>query len=655
MRRVLLAIALGVLVSLGLAGAAEGRVLVAFIPTQPAPKMPLLFDLEQRNFAYGVTSPSIGSYSKRQMLLDMSAGTRIANSAYGKPLGRLDLEYGPRGGRMAGWFYDARRADKAPGDVFPGLFASTLERAGHRVAYAGVIGFEQTEAAVAANRAGNIESVSLGTIGTFAQRTLDLWRDSDVVVARFPPDAAGLEALDRIVAARRPDDLIYAMRAPPAGRVRLLPTGILGPGFRAKVLYSATTRRPGLVAATDMAPTVLDHLGVKEPKQMEGRVIEARPDGNAEDVRERMSRLDVVLGRRGSALRTFGAALLLLGAGLWAARRRAGLRAAARIAFLAVLWVPGAALVTAALAPSRLVEMLALSLGSIALGALTDRLVPWPIAPAVPAAIVFGAHAVDLARGSPWIGASLAGPNPKGGARFFGIGNELEAILSLEVLLGLGAALTLVKREYVPRMFALGCLIAAGVIGSGRLGADVGGVITLGAGAAGAVLASLGGRLTRRRLALAALVPVAAVLGLVALDLATSGGAHLTRTVVHGNGAGEILDIVQRRFKISFNGLKNIPVAIVCLAGVVGMVVALRRRDRLYAPLRDHPAFMAGVWGSFAATVVGALSNDSGPVIFALGSLGLLFATGYVWGRPPEPGGEQVSHAGGPSLARERT
>ena len=158
--------------------------------------MPLLFDLEQRNFAYGVTSPSIGSYSKRQMLLDMSAGTRIANSAYGHPIGRLDLEYGPRGARMKGWFYDNRRAVKAPGDVLPGLFASTLEHAGHHVAYVGVIGFEQTEAAVAADRLGYLQRVSLGTIGTFAQRTLDVWRTSDVVVARFPPDAPGLEALD---------------------------------------------------------------------------------------------------------------------------------------------------------------------------------------------------------------------------------------------------------------------------------------------------------------------------------------------------------------------------------------------------------------------------------------------------------------------------
>src|SRR4051812_37451818 len=505
MRRVMLAMALGVLVAFAVAPAAAAkRAMVAFIPTQPAPKMPLLFDLEQRNFAYGVTSPSIGSYSKRQMLLDMSAGTRIANSAYGHPIGRLDLEYGPGGGRMKGWFYDNKRAVDAPGEVLPGLFASTLERAGHRVAYAGVIGFEQTEAVVAADRLGNLQRVSLGTIGTFAQRTLDLWRTSDVVVARFPPDDAGLEALDRIVAARQPGDLIYAVRAPPPGRARLLPSGMLGPGFRAKVLYTDTTRRTGLVAATDMAPTLLHYLAVHIPKQMEGRIITVRRDGNAEQVRERMARLDVVLGRRGPALRTFGAALVLMGIALWAARRREGVRIAARLAFLAVLWLPGVALLTAAIAPSRIGEVLALALGSIALAAITDRVLPWPLAPALPAAVVFGAHAIDLARGSPLIGASIAGPNPKGGSRFFGIGNELEIILSLEVLVGLGAALTRIPPRYHARMFGLGCLIAAVIIGSGRLGADVGGVITLGAGAAGAVLAALGGRLTRKRLLLAA-------------------------------------------------------------------------------------------------------------------------------------------------------
>src|SRR5205814_8260665 len=170
---------------------------------------------------------------------------------------------------------------------------------------------------------------------------------------------------------------------------------------------------------------------------------------------EHMARLTVALGRRGSAIHDwFYIWLALLGV-MWFARRREGVRTAARIAFLGALWLPGVALVTATLEPSRYGEILILAVGSFVLAAFTDRLVPWPVAPAVPAALVLGAHFVDLARGSRLIGASLAGPNPVGGARFFGIGNELEAILAMELFLGLGAALTLVPRRWVPWAFGI--------------------------------------------------------------------------------------------------------------------------------------------------------------------------------------------------------
>ncbi|MFL5909542.1 MAG: hypothetical protein ACJ768_03085 [Gaiellaceae bacterium] len=616
------------------AGAARGRVLIAFIPQKPEPKMPLLFDLAERDFAYGVTSPTLGGYTKRQMLLDMSQGTRIANNAYPRSLGRLDLVMLDGSGRLSGWAYNAERAKDAPGDVVPGLLAQTLENAGLHVGYVGVVGFEQTEATVAANRIGRVPEISLGTMGTFAHRALALWARTNVLVARFPPDEAGLEALDKVVAGGRPADLIYAVRAPPAGRQRLLPTGMLGPGFRRKVLTSPTTRRIGLIAATDVPTTVLDHFGLKTPRQMEGRVIKANADGSPEAVREHIGRLNVVLGRRGSAIHDwFYVWLAILGL-MWFARRRSGVRTAVRIAFLGVMWLPGMALLTAQLEPSRTSELLVLSLGSFAAAAATDRLLPWPVAPALPAALVLGAHFVDLARGSPLIGASLAGPNPVGGARFFGIGNELEAILAMELFLGLGAALTLAPRRWVPWGFAIAALIAAAVEGSGRLGADVGAVITLGAGAGGAVIASLGGRPSRRAVLIACAVPLLGILGLIGLDVVTSGGAHLTRTVLHNNGVGDLLDIVKRREIISVTGLKRISTLLTVLLGVALMVFAIRRRDEVFEPLREYPAFMAGIWGAFFATVLGALGNDSGPLIFEVGFLMLLMATGYARSRP---------------------
>jgi hypothetical protein len=657
MRRVASVAALTLAALLLLAPAASAqRALVAFIPSQPAPKVPLLFDLEQRDFSYGLASPSIGGYVPRQMVLDMSQGTRIANNAYTKPLGRLDLVQDGGEARIEGWFYDDERADDAPGDVRPGLFAQALGDAGRSVAYSGVLGFEQLEAVVAADRAGKIPRVSIGTAGTFADRTEALLRENDVVVARFPPDEAGLEALDQIVDGLSEDDLVFAIRAPPGGATVLLPVGLLGPGFRGDVLYSPTTRRLGLIAVTDMAPTVLDHLGIPIPGDMEGRVIETRDDGSAEAVRERLARLDVIRDRRPAALEMWGLSFVALLLVSWLVRRRDGVRWTLRVGLLGALWLPGVALATAAITPTRTAEVLALAFGSLALGALTDRFFPWPIAPAVPAAIVLGAHAIDLARGSPWLGASLVGSNPKGGARFFGLGNEAEIILSMETLIGLGAALELVRRErLVPWLFVLGCVVSAAIMGSGRLGADVGAVITLGAGAAAAALASLSGRPSRRAIALALLAPVIGVLGLIGLDLATGGDAHLINTVVRGEGgAGGFLDIVQRRTTISVRGLQDNTVLVICIVGAICLVWGVWRRRRLLAPLREHRSFAAGLWGGLAATVVGALGNDSGPVIFAGGFLVLALAVGYVWGgsRVAGRGSREVASRPAPIEAR---
>jgi hypothetical protein len=626
--------AIGVLCALPAVALGAPRALIAFVPTEPAPKSPLLFDLAERDFSYGMASPSIGAYSKRQMLLDMSQGSRIANSAYPEKLKRLDLRLDPDGGGQVKGFRRARsRADDAPGEVIPGLLADTLRGRGRSAAYVGVVGFPQTEAVVAADRKGRVERISLGTIGTFANRALRAWEQHDLVVARFPDDEAGLAALDRVAAERQPD-LILVVRAPPAGRGRLLPAGMLGPGAEQQVIYSPTTRRVGLVAVTDFATTALEHLGLPVPDEMDGREIDPRPDGDPEEVRLRMARLDVVLSRRGHALNWFVIGCLVLPAVLWFRRRREGLDEGLRTVFLAAMWMPGVALVTAYFQPTRLAETILLAGGSIALGHATDRLVRWPLAPAVPGLAVFGAHAIDLARGSPLIGASLAGPNPKGGARFFGIGNELEILLSLEVLFGLGALLTLTAGRRVPWGFAIGCLVAAVTIGAGRLGADVGGVITLGAGAAGAVLASLPGGPSRRAIFLAALAPPVALAGLIAIDVLTGGGAHLTRTVLEGEGAGGLLEIVKRRLLISANGLDTVLMAGLVLIGIIAMVWGVRRRADLLSPLRAHPAFVAGLWGALSATVIGALSNDSGPVIFIAGFFGLLLALGYGRGAP---------------------
>jgi hypothetical protein len=66
------------------------------------------------------------------------------------------------------------------------------------------------------------------------------------------------------------------------------------------------------------------------------------------------------------------------------------------------------------------------------------------------------------------------------------------------------------------------------------------------------------------------------------------------------------------------------------------LVVVALRRHALLAPLQgEHEqAFAAGIIGVFFATVVGALANDSGPLIVMVGAASLLLASAYAQAAP---------------------
>jgi hypothetical protein len=636
----LCAVGLAPLFGLGAApAAARPQAVIAFLPPGPGEQRPLLEELAARGMAIGMTSPTVGGFKKRQMGLDMSQGTRIPTRLYSGPIGALV----PRGERLAGWPLAVKRADDAPGDLVPGLLGATIQAAGGRVGYSVRAPGFSIAPIVASNRAGEVSPLHPGdTLG----------------VVELAPGAVGLGQLDELLRGRGRDDVVYVVRAPYGDKLRLLPSGIAAPGIRGQ-MRSATTRRTGLIAATDVAPTVLKALGIAIPDDMQGEPIEGRGARDAVAVKDMADRLAVVTSRRGETLQCLVIAWLLLLAALQLARGERGVRMAVRVGLLAVMWIPGPALLTAALEPTRFTEALIVGVGAVALGALTDVLVRWPAAPAVPVAVVFVAHALDLARGSVLIGASMAGPNPAGGARFFGIGNELETILSVSVLIGTGAALAALRSiraaggadargaatarggagrlgdadsRRAPIAFAVVAFIAAVVMGAGRLGADVGAVITLGAGGAAAVVASLPGGPSRRAVAIAIGVPVAAVVLLAAIDLVTGGGAHLTRSVLNANGSGDLLDVVQRRFAGSFSSLKRPGWAVAFVLAVTTVAWLAARRNRLLEGVPRE--FAAGLIGAWFAVVIGTLSNDSGPLILDIGAIFLLLGTGYARCRP---------------------
>lgn len=640
MRRLARAAALAgaALAVLPAAASARPSVLLLFVPDAPIAAQqgpgpdPLLRDLAARpGLAFGLMGATQGAYTPEQALLDITQGTRVSPTAYDPhdPT-HLSLRPAGQGGDIAGWSAERKRAGSAPGHLLPGRLAGRIPRG---AAYAGVAHATNLEAVAAADSAGHVSHVSLGPPGTLVARTRRLLAERTLVVASLPSAAP---YLGQLLQARLPHELVIVTTTPPqASQLQLLPVALAGAGTDGRGLTSDTTRRDGLVTGIDVAPTVLDHLGIHVPSQIRGERLRTADRRSPHQLEQLRLRFRHVAPRR---IRTLGALIafwgLLAGAALLVARRR-GLGWAGRVGALAFMWVPSVILVPAALDPSRaLVETGMVVAGAFALGALTDRLVAWPRAPLVPAAVCLVAYTIDLGFGSDLINVSLLGPNPRAGARFFGIGNELEPALPFLLFLGLAAAMTgggrTTRRAVV---FGIGGLAVGLIVGSGYLGADVGGVITASVGAAVAVILMLPGHVSRKRVALALVsVPVLAVGALALLDLATGADSHFSRNFLHsGGGSSDVWETFTRRYDYAWHALRRGKMPIVTVLALGGVILAFVRRDRLFAPLPD-PAWRAALGAGVAAGIGGALTNDSGPLLFVVAAFMLGLAAAYIQG-----------------------
>ena len=118
---------------------------------------------------------------------------------------------------------------------------------------------------------------------------------------------------------------------------------------------------------------------------------------------------------------------------------------------------------------------------------------------------------------------------------------------------------------------------------------------------------------------------------LALLDLVTGGDAHFSRSVLEAGGLDEIADIAERRVRLSYRSLGR------GIDPVPGRVRPGRRwrsdsatARTLLAATEHAPGVRAAVYGLLAAVLVGALTNDSGPIILLIGSSYLLFVAVYL-------------------------
>lgn len=529
----------------------------------------------------GLMSAGLGKVPAEQTYLDIGQGNRVFDSLYDEPLPA-------RKGNPGWWREVVERAESAPAEIVPGLLAATLRR--------------------------------------------------DGLSADYEERAASPAELRSLTTGLGDADLVIAIARPTGESDALLAVGIAGRGFDGN-LSSDSTRMDGYVLSTDVAPTVLDRLGAGVPAEMSGQPIHSEGSVDVAAIDSLGDRMGVISHRRGPVI-GFSLLAWLLGLALVAAASRGALaRPAVRATGLAVIYMPLAMLAGAALEPGETAEVLLVLIGAPLLAALTLTLLRGYRALAVAAGVTVGAYAVDLVAGSPLTSLSLLGPNPGLGVRFYGIGNELEALLAVLVVAGTGAALagfwSRLAGGRAAAVFVVVGLLAAFVFAAGRFGADVGAAIVLPIGAAVAAVAIAG---RRRRWGLLAVVaaPFAMLALLALIDLVSGANAHLTRSVLDAGGLGDLSDVAQRRLQLSAHSFGR-PVLLVFLPVVAALAVAaIVERERLRTWVREVPAVRAGLLGALAATVVGTLANDSGALLLEVGTAYLLVFTGFAWAESGE-------------------
>jgi len=461
--------------------------------------------------------------------------------------------------------------------------------------------------------------------------------------ALFPPDAPRSAVVATVQAVA--EDAVQALSSESNARVivaSLLPSSemdregdevtpllMTGPGTGADPgaaigsLSSDSARQKGLVSIFDVAPTILQFFQMSVPSEMEGNPIRVVAGGDVFalhrlHLEQRRIRIPIQMG-----MLAFLLAIVLLTVAASLAVRVRGLRpeASAVLRFL-VLSVVALYLVTLAggLLPRLtyavvipFVVVATLGLTALAVGAR------WPgtFGPfTFLAAASLGFVIVDATFfGGRTFRVPLIGGTMFDGARFYGLPNAFTALV-------LAAAVLLAVRLEPFAGFSL--IFATGLmVGFPRLGADVGGSITM--------FAAAGLWWVLRTRARVRVRDIGIVVGVVALGLAVvllvnrywpGTPTHATRFVERsGDSLSSVFSTIRHRFAATFHLMSAQPEAYVPMAGLLLALWVLVARPE---PFRSGLELAGPVWGTallviVLASLVAFVANDTGSTAAAPG------------------------------------
>lgn len=470
-------------------------------------------------------------------------------------------------------------------------------------------------------------------------------------------------------------NLLLVTPSPPnaafAAGQRLTPVVFYNANFAQRgVLTSATTRRPGLITNIDIAPSVLQYLGVNTSTFFFGAPLTVVPENNHLKwllaLSERIARIH---NQRPAIIKGYILAqiILLLG-GMAGLIYRFRPTVILRPGIYALMFFPLTLLLAPALpffpAASLYINILVLLGLTVLLTAGTllffKKLLPLFTFSGL---LVFVLLTIDLCWGAHLNSRSFLGYDPVGGARFYGLGNEFMGILIGAFVLGFGSYFSLIFQQeklnlwgyrisnrsgmaFITWSFLLLSFFVLFLLASPRYGANFGGAVTAGV----ALAVTLGGMLALLRqkgyslfpgmccrdkdygpapflfpqkiILLAGFMLVTAAF-LYFLNTACRADAvvsHVGRTweLVRSHGWHELLNVAQRKMEMNLKLLRYslwsrvFFLFIFLITLLYFYPVGLTRQI-----FKDEPGFKVALGGIIAGSLTAFFVNDSGVVAAA--------------------------------------
>lgn len=408
----------------------------------------------------------------------------------------------------------------------------------------------------------------------------------------------------------------------------LTPILMLGPGVRPGLLTSASTRRAGIVANTDVAPTILASLEVEPPDAMVGAPIEQVEHKAPLAYLLRVHDKDRFVENHSWFVRVIlfcqlGVLLLAYFTTLLLDRARPAWLGFMRLLILIVASANLAVLVVAGFDVQTTGSYLAAVLAVIGILVGFLLLLPGPMLKLVALSGLYAfAIVIDQLTGAHLIRQSVMGYYLQIGARYYGLGNEFMGFLIGGPLVFAALLLDASRGARPVRLFAVVFLLfVIAVVGAPQLGANTGGVVACGVAFLFMIWTVLGGRLGGKGIVFAFVAAGVLLAGFAVYDAAFSGEAsHLGRLVgraqsggPHSGGLEEVARVALRKAGTNLHLLRvsswSFLFTALSLMAIALYFFPMKRVEELFGRL---PYFKSGFVAGMAGVLVAFLANDSG-------------------------------------------